>query len=42
LPVRRPDVDLAALGELAAPPNRVEHWQRRMADVEAVRQDRRP
>jgi O-succinylbenzoate synthase len=42
LPVRRPDVDLAALGELAAPPNRVEHWQRRIADVEAVRQDRRP
>jgi O-succinylbenzoate synthase len=42
LPVRRPGVDLAALEKLAAPPDRVEHWERRMADVEAVRQDRRP
>jgi O-succinylbenzoate synthase len=42
LPVRRPEVDVAALAELAAPPDRVEHWERRMADVEAVRQDRRP
>ena len=26
---------------VAAPPDRVEHWRRRMAEVEAVRQDRR-
>jgi O-succinylbenzoate synthase len=42
LPVRRPDLDPAALEKLAAPPDRVEHWRRRMAEVEAVGQDRRP
>lgn len=42
LPVRRPEVDLAALERLTATPDRVEHWRRRMAEVEAVRQDHRP
>ena len=42
LVVRRPAVDVASLDELAAPPEREEHWRRRMAEVEAVRQDRRP
>jgi O-succinylbenzoate synthase len=42
LPVRRPDLDPVALEKLAAPPDRVEHWRRRMAEVEAVGQDRRP
>ena len=42
LPVRRPAVDPAALDRLAASPDRVQHWRRRMAEVEAVRQDRRP
>ena len=42
LPVRRPDVDVARLSAVAASPDRVEHWRRRMAEVEAVRQDRRP
>ncbi|WP_211754544.1 o-succinylbenzoate synthase [Nocardioides gansuensis] len=37
LPVTRPDVDPAALARLAAAPERVDHWQRRLA---AVRQDR--
>ena len=41
LPVRRPAVDAAQLESLAAAPDRVEHWRRRMAEVEAVRQDRR-
>jgi O-succinylbenzoate synthase len=41
LPVRRPSVSPGRLAQLAAPPERVEHWQRRMAEVEAVRQDRR-
>ena len=41
LPVRRPTVDADRLAVLAASPERVEHWRRRMADVEAVRQDRR-
>jgi O-succinylbenzoate synthase len=41
LPVRRPAVDPDRLEALAAAPDRVEHWQRRMAEVEAVRQDRR-
>jgi o-succinylbenzoate synthase len=38
LPVRRPEVDAAALARLAAAPDRVAHWERRLADV---RQDRR-
>jgi O-succinylbenzoate synthase len=42
LPVRRPAVDESLLATLAASPDRVEHWRRRMAEVEAVRQDRRP
>ena len=41
LPVRRPNVDADRLAALAASPERVEHWRRRMAEVEAVRQDRR-
>jgi len=41
LPVRRPSVDAARLEQLAASPVREEHWRRRMAEVEAVRQDRR-
>jgi o-succinylbenzoate synthase len=41
LPVRRPVVDPARLEALAASPQREEHWRRRMAEVEAVRQDRR-
>ena len=42
LPVRRPVIDHAKLSEVLAPPDRVEHWRRRMAEVEAVRQDCRP
>jgi O-succinylbenzoate synthase len=42
LPVRRPTVDLVRLQQLAPSPEREEHWRRRMAEVEAVRQDRRP
>ena len=41
LPVTVPAVDVAALDRVAAAPDRVEHWRRRMAEVEAVRQDRR-
>ena len=41
LPVRRPAVDPARLAAVAAAPDREEHWRRRMAEVEAVRQDRR-
>jgi len=41
LPVRRPPVDVSALTRVAAAPDRAEHWRRRMAEVEAVRQDRR-
>jgi len=39
LPVGRPDVDEDALDRLAASPDRVAHWERRLA---AVRQDRVP
>ena len=38
LPTGRPEVDPAALDRLAAPPDRVEHWRRRLAEV---RQDQR-
>ena len=38
LPVTTPELDDAALARLAAPPDRVAHWERRLA---AVRQDRR-
>ena len=41
LPVRRPTVDAARLEQVAASPEREEHWRRRMAEVEAVRQDHR-
>jgi O-succinylbenzoate synthase len=41
LPVRRPVVDPSRVELLAAAPDREEHWRRRMAEVEAVRQDRR-
>ncbi len=41
LPVRRPTVDAARLAELAASPERSAHWHRRMAEVDAVGQDRR-
>ena len=41
LPVRRPTVDAERLAALAASPERIEHWRQRMAEVEAVRQDRR-
>ena len=42
LPVRRPALEAASLERVAASPDRVEHWRRRMAEVETVRQDRRP
>ncbi len=42
LPVRRPQVDADRLEQLTAPPDRLEHWRLRMAEVESVRQDRRP
>lgn len=41
LAVRRPTVDPSALERVAAGPDRSEHWRRRIAEVEAVRQDRR-
>ena len=42
LPVRRPRSTRAGSSRLAAPPDRPEHWRLRMAEVESVRQDRRP
>jgi O-succinylbenzoate synthase len=39
LRVARPAPDPDRLAELAAPPERVEHWRRRMAEVAAVRKD---
>jgi o-succinylbenzoate synthase len=42
LPVRRPEVDPQALGRLAAPPDRVQHWRHRLAAVTtALGQDHR-
>jgi O-succinylbenzoate synthase len=41
LPVGRPSVDPAALDRLAAAPERVAHWEARLAEVRALRQDRR-
>ncbi len=41
LPVTEPVFDESALGRLAAPPDRVAHWERRLAEVRALRQDRR-
>jgi O-succinylbenzoate synthase len=40
LPVVRPDVDAAALDRLAAAPERRQAWERRLAEVAAVGQDR--
>jgi O-succinylbenzoate synthase len=40
LPVRRPEVDEAALSRLSASPDRVAHWDARLAEVRALRQDR--
>ncbi len=42
LAVRRPVVDRLRLAALSAAPDRVEHWRDRMAEVEAVGQDRHP
>ncbi len=39
--VRRPAVDPASLDAVAASPERREYWRSRMAEVDAVRQDRR-
>jgi len=41
LPVGRPTVDPAAFDRLAAAPERVAHWEARLAEVRALRQDRR-
>jgi O-succinylbenzoate synthase len=41
LPVVRPEIDQAALTRLAASPERVAHWEARLAEVRALRQDRR-
>ncbi len=41
LPVRRPEVDPGALARLAATDDRRRAWLRRLAQVRAVRQDRR-
>jgi O-succinylbenzoate synthase len=40
LPVRRPAVDEGALARLVGDPDRVAHWEQRLRDVRAVRQDR--
>jgi O-succinylbenzoate synthase len=40
IPVGRPEVDAAALRRLAAPPDRVAHWQARLAAVAGVLEDR--
>ena len=42
LPVRRPEVDPELLGLFQAPAGRVQHWRRRLEEVAAVGQDRRP
>jgi O-succinylbenzoate synthase len=42
LPVRRPEVDEEALSRLAPGPDRVAHWEARLAEVRALRQDRLP
>ena len=41
LPVGVPQVDPAVLTALTADPGRTAHWHRRLADVRALRQDRR-
>ncbi|MEQ6903787.1 o-succinylbenzoate synthase [Nocardioides sp. YIM 152588] len=40
LPVGAPAVDPAALDRLAAAPDRVAHWEARLAEVRALREDR--
>ncbi len=40
IPVRRPEIDPAAVERLAAAPDRVAHWEARRAQVETLRQDR--
>jgi O-succinylbenzoate synthase len=40
LPVGRPVVSAAALDRLAAAPDRVAHWEARMVEVRALREDR--
>lgn len=42
LPVQRPSVDVQQVELLAAAPDRVEHWEARLAAVRALREDRRP
>ena len=42
LPVGVPPVDEALLAAVAADPARVAHWEARLAEVRALRQDRRP
>lgn len=42
LPVVRPAVEEARLDALAATPDRVAHWEARLAQVRAVRKDQRP
>lgn len=42
LPVRRPRMDPQRLARFAAPSERAEHWRRRLGEVAAVGQDRRP
>ncbi|GAA3655573.1 o-succinylbenzoate synthase [Nocardioides ginsengisoli] len=39
LPVRRPVVDPVALDRVAAAPDRVAHWEARLAEVRALRKD---
>ena len=41
LAVGLPPVDEASLSAVGAPPDRVAHWEARLADVRALRQDRR-
>ena len=41
LPVGVPEVDPVALAAVAASDDRVAHWERRLAEVRALRQDRR-
>ena len=42
LPVRRPEVDVAALERVRAGEERRTHWERRLAEVDAALQARRP
>jgi o-succinylbenzoate synthase len=41
LRVGAPSVDPGLLAAASADPGRVAHWERRLADVRALRQDRR-